>query len=62
MEAPGNVGFRLHGGRVVWQEASYGASTKVRIGRVIVTDAGLRAITRYVDPETIVELVSEDVR
>lgn len=60
MDEPGNVGFRLRGGRVVWEEAAYGRSAKVRIGRILVTSKGLRPVFRYVDPDTLVELVSKE--
>lgn len=48
-------GFRLRGGRVVWEEAEY-RGERLRIGRVEVReDGGLQPVARYVDPETEVE-------
>lgn len=53
------IGFRIVGGRRVWEQAEYGEKSRgaVRLSRVAVTSRGLRTHKRYVLPTTPVELV-----
>lgn len=56
--------FRVKGGRVLWEEAEYlldgkYADHKVRIGRIVDNGRGLRAIVRWIDPNTPVELIPQ---
>lgn len=64
-ERPGVVGFRVKGGRVVWEGADYPRGgwngENVRVHRIVPSDDGLRvrALVRYVDPNTPIELVTK---
>lgn len=55
------IGFRVKGGRVVWEEAQYlerGAGHRVRLGRLDTSSGMLREYHRWVDPDTPIQLVT----
>jgi hypothetical protein len=55
--APAEV--RIQGGRTLYEAVMFidnGLSEKPRLAR-LVTDGGLRQINRYVDPDTVLEIV-----
>jgi ribosomal protein S28E/S33 len=55
---------RIKGGRTTYESVSFedtGRATKVRLSRLDAKD-GLRQINRYVDPDTVMEIVPEDMQ
>lgn len=53
--------IRVQGGRALYEAASFddsGRATRVRLSRLDVTPDGLHQVDRYVDPDTVVEVVS----
>jgi hypothetical protein len=52
---PAAESFQLVGGRVTWEQASYGRGDQVKISRLVVTADGIRQVNRYVDPATPVK-------
>lgn len=54
------TGFRVRGGRVVWEEAQYlerGAGLRVRLARLDTSGGSLREYHRWVDPDMPIELI-----
>lgn len=59
LDYPGTSGVRIVGGRTVYETVGNEGGERVRLMRLD-TRHGLRAVTRYVDAETPMELVPED--
>ncbi len=58
---PGSVGFKLRGGRVVWENAWYpdrSTGRRVAIGRIITEGTLTFGLTAYVAPQTSITFVS----
>lgn len=58
-----HIGFKVKGGRVVWEDATYtiysNYSGLVRIGRLDTSKGFIDPITRYVDGATPITLVAK---
>lgn len=54
---------RIKGGRALYEQVDYDdarGGSMVRLGRVDVDEHGLKPVTRYVDPDTILEIVPDN--
>jgi hypothetical protein len=52
-------GVRIVGGRVLWDVVGNNGGATVRLARLDTTD-GLRAVVRYVHPDTMLDVIADD--